>query len=74
MYQLYVLFANLASMELRLSQAARSEAYTDRYYGRWDDDDDGGVPDLETLMTCDHYRIIMWCTRDKVIECLSEGS
>ncbi len=69
-YQLYVLSANLASMEMRLCEASKSEAYSDLFYGRHDD----GVPDLETLMTFDHYRIIMWCLGDKVLKCFSEGS
>ncbi|MDB5387206.1 MAG: hypothetical protein JWM11_2852, partial [Planctomycetaceae bacterium] len=71
-YQLYVLFANFTSMQLRLRETSGSEACHVLMYGRPNDGD--AIPDLQTLMTFDHYRIIMWRLQDKVIKRHNEGS
>lgn len=66
-YQLYVLFANLASMDTQLSEASDSE-YHSLFYGPSDDENGVALPDLETLKNFDCYRVVMWPLRDRVIK------
>lgn len=72
-YQLYVLFANLASMKIQLSEASDSE-YHAMFYGRPDDEDGVALPDIETLNRFDNYHVLMWPLRDRVIKRFSSSS
>ncbi|WP_166831722.1 hypothetical protein [Thalassoroseus pseudoceratinae] len=72
-YQLHILFANLASINRQLSAASDSD-YHELFYGRPDDENGVALPDIKTLDNYDCYRIVMCPLRDRVLKRFSGNS
>jgi hypothetical protein len=65
-YQLYVLFGNLAKMESNLRESNESgSGYSELFYGCSE------TPDYESLKSYDHYRIMLWPLKPKIVKRLN---